>query len=375
MPTKKNTQHPFNDYVKQVVELFVQELKKGTAPWQKSWSIQGVESLRPHSAVTGKNYRGFNSVFLNLVQNLYGYEDSRWLTFRQAQELGGHVKKGEKGTQCIFWKIIEDDDEGELASQEKKGLEPSRRIIPCPFTVFNVEQCEGLRLKKIVVQEHTWKPVEAAERLLKGSKAKIEELPQPEAYYSVAQDKIVLPARGQFNRAEDFYDVCLHELGHWTGHKSRLNRDMGGSFGSISYAKEELRAEIASFMLSSSLGISHDVKSHASYVDNWIQILQKDPKELFRACSDAEKIKDYLFNLDKSLGLSEPQTEVKMNSVSSETEYQNAAQQFSTLCESDRKAVVKIVAQSLKLTKDLNPYQMDLFEEKAQSSIVKGEER
>ena len=140
-------------------------------------------------------------------------------------------------------------------------------------------------------------------KLLDKSGAQIEEIKQNQSYYVPALDKIVLPLRTQFKDAEGFYATALHELGHWTGHSSRLNRPILNKFGTPDYAREELRAEISSMMVCGGLGIKHKAQNSAAYVNNWIDVLKKDPKELFRACADAEKIKDYLFGIDKSLGL------------------------------------------------------------------------
>lgn len=114
------------------------------------------------------------------------------------------------------------------------------------------------------------------------------------------RDQIVLPVPGQFESKDLYYATALHELGHWTGHKSRLDRDMGGSFGSEAYAKEELRAEIFSMVMGDKLQIGHDPARHASYIDSWIQVLEKDPREIFRASADAVKIKEYVLELEKA---------------------------------------------------------------------------
>jgi len=284
----------YNAYVRSVADYFIEEMKKGTAPWQQDWD--NAANVVPVSAVTDAPYRGTNALLLMAVRMSQGYGDNRWLTFRQVQELGGKVKKGEHGTKCIFWKHLVEKDE----KDEDKTVE---RLIPCPFVVFNSEQCENLNLKKFETPVHEWTPLEAAERILDKSGAKIKEIKQNQSYYVPALDKIVLPLRTQFKDAEGFYATALHELGHWTGHSSRLNRPILNKFGTPDYAREELRAEISSMMVCGSLGIKHKAQNSAAYVSNWIDVLKKDPKELFRACADAEKIKDYLFGIDKSLGL------------------------------------------------------------------------
>lgn len=343
----------YNDYVKKVADIFIKKLEEGTAPWQIQWE---TSDATPRSAITEKHYRGMNFLYLALIQQQKQYKDPRWITFKQAIDLGGHVKKGEKGTHCIFWKVIDPEKE-RLKKQENNSVnEPDRDDknevkdsfrIPCPFTVFNVEQCEGLKLKPLEKAEHHWNPVEKAERILRHSGAKIVHAKQNEAYYSLSRDEIVLPLKTQFKTPEGFYDTALHELGHWTGHSSRLGRDMGGGFGSISYAKEELRAEIASMMISDSVGIKHDMNNHASYVASWIEVLKSDPKELFRAAADADRIKEFILDLDREKTLVKESSESKEKKsypiVIRPEEAKAAMQAFKSLPKEEKQQVLKEV--------------------------------
>ncbi len=168
----------FNDYVQSVAELFINELEKNNAPWQKSWTAAEL----PQSAVSGQPYRGVNLLHLMAAQMSNGFSDPRWITFKQAKELGGSVKKGEHGTQCIFWKklLVESP---ENSTQETSCKQSETRLIPCPFTIFNVEQCDDLKLEPLAPQNREWTPIEAAERLLKASKAILEQV-QDRAFYS-----------------------------------------------------------------------------------------------------------------------------------------------------------------------------------------------
>ena len=361
MVNKVSAKSQFNSYVTEVAALFIEEMKKGNAPWQKPWKQR--QPFMPHSAVTGSEYRGINAMLLMLVQDVCGYQDSRWMTFKQVRDQGGSVRKGEKGVHCIFWKELEPEENND-GSNKIEEIESKRRFIPCPFVVFNAEQCEGLNLKPLAneTEKPQWTPLEAAEKILKASKADIRELPQDRAFYRPSEDVIVLPARTQFNSPEDFYDTALHELGHWTGHSSRLNRDLSGGFCTQKYAREELRAEISSFMVASSLGISHDVIRHAGYVKDWIKVIEKDPKELFRACADAEKIKDYLFSLDKTLRLSECKAKPQENALSAnKKEIKAVTEKFALLSEEEKKSAAGTIAKSLKVTLTHNPYQLELF--------------
>jgi antirestriction protein ArdC len=168
--------------------------------------------------------------------------------------------------------------------------------------VFNAEQINGvpplsefLKDKPLV---QIWDVIERAENLLKASKSNISHGGN-DAYYNKVQDKIQLPLREQFDSETKYYAVALHELAHWTGHETRLNRPMEGKFGSEAYAREELRAEIASLMTGSEMNIGHYFDQHAAYVDNWIKILQDEPVELYRASADAQKIFDYMMAIEQ----------------------------------------------------------------------------
>lgn len=286
----------FDDYVNKIASELIEHIEAGTAPWQRPWDGVMTGAV---NATTMKPYNGMNALLLLLQQYQHHYDDPRWLTFKQGQALGGHVKKGEHGVPCIYWKTIELEDETSPSSDPEGLPQPKRLMIPCRFTVFNVSQFEGLDLPAYEVPHHEWTPVEAAERILKNSGAIIFEKSGEKAFYSPDSDSITLPERVQFPTAEQFYDTALHELGHWTGHSSRLNRDLTGHFGSDSYAREELRAEISSMMVSMAIGLPHNTDQHAAYVQNWVSVLRSDPKEIFRATTDADRIKDYVVKFEK----------------------------------------------------------------------------
>jgi antirestriction protein ArdC len=164
-------------------------------------------------------------------------------------------------------------------------------------TVFHASQIDGMPAYEPPARN--WDPLERAEALVQASNAWIEHRNGDRAFYSPAADKILMPEREQFAQADRYYATLLHELGHWSGHESRLKRDLTGTFASESYAKEELRAEIASMMLGTELGVGHDPGQHAAYVKSWIQALRDDPREIFRASADAEKIHGFLMAFDR----------------------------------------------------------------------------
>jgi putative DNA primase/helicase len=292
---------PFHEVV---AERLIEQLKAGTAPWQKPWEPGAVSTYLPINPTTGKRYKGINAMFL-MSQ---GRSDPRWMTYKQAAAVDAQVLKGEKGTLVQYWKFTEEqtkrDDQGKpvLDDNGKPVKIVAELERPRVFfaTVFNAEQIDGLPpLERKEQPEHQWDAVERAERILKASGAVITHAPGDRAFYRPVSDSITLPERGQFSSADRYYATALHELGHWTGHHSRLDRDLSHPFGSEGYAKEELRAEIASMILGDELGIGHDPDQHVAYVGSWIKALEEDPLEIFRASADAEKIQDYVLVFER----------------------------------------------------------------------------
>jgi antirestriction protein ArdC/phage/plasmid primase-like uncharacterized protein len=233
------------------------------------------------------------------------------MTYRQAESVGAQVRRGEKGTGIQYWKwegtrpIVDDSGRTRVNEQGHPQTERVQYARPRVFTavVFNADQIEGLApAASTGTQPPEWERHERAEGLLQASGVPILHRPGERAYYSLDSDHIVLPARSQFPTADNYYAVALHEVGHSTGHPSRLNRDMGHPFGSEQYAREELRAEIASLMMGDELSIGHDPGQHIAYVGSWIKALQNDPLEVFRAAAAAEKMQTYV------LGLAQQQT-------------------------------------------------------------------
>jgi antirestriction protein ArdC/phage/plasmid primase-like uncharacterized protein len=301
---------PFHEVV---AEKLIEQLKAGTAPWQRPWEPGEPNAYLPMNPTTGKRYKGINAIHL-MAQ---GRSDGRWMTYKQAAAVGAQVRKGEKGTPVQYWKFSEEQnkvDESGRPVLNAKG-EPVKETVqlerPRVFfaTVFNAEQIDGL--PPIQKKEQTWSAVERAEHILKASGASITHAPGDRAFYRPATDSIHLPDRGQFPTADNYYATALHELGHWTGHASRLDRDLAHPFGSEGYAKEELRAEIASMIVGDELGIGHDPGQHAAYVGSWIKALQDEPLEVFRAAADAEKIHDYVLAFEQKQVQEQEQAQVQ----------------------------------------------------------------
>ena len=216
----------------------------------------------------------------------HGFSDSRWMTYKQAQAEGGQVRKGEHGTTAIFYTTLEkENDDGETD------------YIPMlkTFTVFNVEQIDSLPLSdEAVFPAETFEPLPQVEALFRNSGATIIEKGQ-NAFFAPSTDEIRLPERCLFTDAANFYATGLHELVHWSGAKSRLNREMKGKFGSEGYAFEELIAELGSAFLMADLGIVGEVQ-HESYIASWLKALKNDKRFIFKAASAASKAHRYLMD-------------------------------------------------------------------------------
>jgi antirestriction protein ArdC len=301
---KASKPDPKVPYYEQVAITLIEQLEAGTAPWQKTWE-PGTIHL-PHNPVTGTRYRGANAVWLAMQ----GRGDPRWMTEQQARSVGAQVRRGEKGTLVQFWKLTDQvavKDERGKPLKDAEGNQVYRRIQldkPRVFSaaVFNAEQIEGLpalEVKVPALDRH-----ERAEALLKTSGVEIRHDQADRAFYRPATDRIHLPPRSSFKTADTFLATALHELAHATGHPARLDRDLAHPFGSVGYAKEELRAEIASLMIGDQLGIGHDPGQHAAYVNSWVQVLKEDPKEILRASRDADKISKCVLALENNRMLS-----------------------------------------------------------------------
>ena len=288
-------------YPELVAQTLIDQLAEGTAPLVRPW--RPGERFMPYNPVSGRNYRGINAIWLMLAGARYS--DARWLTFRQALSLGGHIRRGEKGTVIQYWKWREEhpllDEQGQSVRDENG--DPVKVISelehPCVFSsvVFNAEQADGLPPPPQRLPPPEWQRHEIAEQMLSGLGVSIRHISRDRAFYNPRTDTITLPERSQFPPADNYYAIALHEGAHAVGHPRRLDRDLTHPFGSPGYAREEMRAEIASMILGEELGIGYDPGQHAAYVGHWIKILQDAPLEVFRAASDAEKIVRFMRQL------------------------------------------------------------------------------
>ena len=301
----------------EMINSFIDCLKKDTIPWHRGWS-----SERPFNAVTNTEYHGANALWLTYNQQAQLYKDPRWCTFKQAQSKGWKIKQGSKGTKIEFWSLYDTEEKRKLTRTEAKQLtdeltaeEFTNRVKPVSntYTVFNGEQIEGIPLYEIRKNVlHLDEFLSGRNKLIENMKVGFKEGGN-EAFYSMAEDMIVLPKINQFDNEFEYITTFFHEAGHATGHVSRFNREMPSGRGTDIYAREELRAEIASAFAAQTFGIDYTqnkyMENHEAYIQDYINVLENKPNELFAAIKDAEKISEYLiekgeFGLEKETEMS-----------------------------------------------------------------------
>lgn len=285
------------DIYTRVTNQIVAELERGVRPWMKPWSVNHAAGRisRPlrHN---GRRYSGINVIVLWCAAEESGFASPYWLTFKQCLELGGSVRKGEKGSPVVYANTFtksETTAEGAIVEEEIPFLKQ--------YTVFNSEQCENLpeRFTQLVVEpRETIKRTAAADEFFNNTKAEIR-TGGNQAYYSVTHDYIQMPPIECFRDAEAHAATVSHELTHWTRHETRLNRDLGRKrYGDAGYAMEELVAELGSAFLCADLAITPELRAdHASYIESWLTVLQQDKRAIFTAASHASKAVDFLHGL------------------------------------------------------------------------------
>lgn len=279
----------------------IEMLEQGNVAWQKPWASTGTSLLTPANGKSGRRYRGANNVILLFEQLRNGYNDPRWYTFKQISEIeGAKLRKGSKGIKIEFWTDkVKDKEASQEAGEDvyKKLEKPILRY----FVVFNATMIEGLEPYKASIP--TWDPVERAENIANANGVPVIHDQGNRCFYSPSKDEIHMTPRAAFSNSSDYYTTLLHEVGHSTGHHSRLGRAISNRFGTEEYAKEELRAELASMFLCRDINLNSEYTdaSHAGYIKSWIKVLKEDHNEIFRAAADAEKICDYLLERERLL--------------------------------------------------------------------------
>ena len=298
-------------YHEQFAEKMITAIEAGTAPWQKPW--QPGEQISPQNFSSSRDYRGGNAIYLAVAAVDKGYTDPRWGGYRQIAEAGGHVRKGEKGTPIMYVeyksRTLEKDDQGrpkrDADGHPEYRVEQRDRPMVRIHTVFNVEQTEGLKLPALGKRETPeWEAHQRVEAVVRGSEIRVDHVPGDKAFYQPSTDRVVLPPREQFPTQAGYSHTALHELGHATGHENRLNRPTlmkHEGFGSETYAREELRAEMAAMMAGERVGVGHEPRHGTSYVASWVKALENDPREIRLAAVDAQKAADWLLTRERTI--------------------------------------------------------------------------
>ena len=274
----------------EVTARIIAALERGTVPWRHPWRARGLRN-----AVSHRPYRGINLLVLSLVSMEEGYEDARWLTFRQAEQLGGHVRRGQHGTRVVFWKWPARDEERDGDPDERRGPAfPLMRL----YTVFNVAQCEGLALSDPEAGGE-FDALECAESIVTGYADGPGIFHDAEAaYYVPSRDEVHLPSRSAFRDADGYYATLLHELAHSTGHPLRLDREgyqESAPFGSPVYSREELVAEFAAAFLCQEAGVDASrLDQSAAYIASWLRALEDDRRLAVAAAGQAQRAVDHI---------------------------------------------------------------------------------
>ncbi|MCK1421616.1 MULTISPECIES: zincin-like metallopeptidase domain-containing protein [unclassified Bradyrhizobium] len=278
----------------EITNKIIAELEAGGVPWVQPWGSAAAKAqlALPKSAATGRHYSGINILILWAAATERAFTGQSWLTFRQALLLGGHVRKGERGTTIVYADRFVPADEKRRASEN--GEEAQAIAFLKRFTVFNSDQCEGLP-SEITTTAPPPPPglIEPrVEKLIKATRIDFR-IGGNRAFYVPAEDYVQVPPPQAYFEPINWHRTALHELAHASGHPSRLNRDLSGGYGTRKYAFEELVAEISSAFSCASLGIVPTVR-HADYISSWLEVLREDNRAIVRAASQASKVADYL---------------------------------------------------------------------------------
>ena len=291
---RRSTSRGRSDPYAEITGRITQALERGTVPWRTPWRARGHRNAR-----SNRPYRGINTLVLQMAALERGWSDPRWLTYRQAEQAGGHVLRGEHGTRVVLWKWI-----------EKRSAEDPEQVERFPllrlYSVFNVAQCEGVRLPdrgKSCCAD----PLERAEAVIAGYRDGPEIRHGAEsAYYVPERDEVHLPERAAFTDAHGYYATLFHELAHSTGHPKRLGREgyrTAARFGSERYSQEELVAEFAAAFLGSEAGIDPSrVEQSAAYIASWLRVLDDDRRLVVVAAAQGQRAADHILGREPEAG-------------------------------------------------------------------------
>jgi len=275
-----------NKVYQQVTDRIIAELENGAAPWIKPWTTHAGNE--DQNIISKKPYQGIN----RLILGMSGFSMPYWASFKQWQELGATVKKGEKGTMIVFYSPIQKDS----INPQSGDIESSIYHCLKSYYVFNAAQVEGIDFEVTKAPEKEFNPIPALEDRLIKTGANIKH-GSNSAFYRPSEDSIHLPNKTDFKTESDYYATALHELTHWSGAKHRLDRTKGKRFADAAYAFEELVAEMGAAFLCQDYKIAGDLR-HADYIGSWLKCLKADNKAIFNAAALAQKAANYINELD-----------------------------------------------------------------------------
>ena len=305
--TKTATNTPADIYAR-ITDQIIAAIEAGQDAFEMPWHSQ-TSSARPVNALSGKPYRGVNTLALWCAAHDAGYSSPQWATYKQWQERGAQVRKGEKASSIVFWKMNDTGEalEGAGSAEEENG---SRRIIARGYCVFNAEQTEGHQAPVLPSRPDSVR-VPEAEAFFAALSADIRHGGK-RAFYNSATDHIQLPPFEVFRDPVAYYSTLGHEVTHWTGAKSRLDRDLKNRFGDEAYAAEELVAELGAAFLCADLGLSNEPRpDHAAYVADWLRVLKNDKRAIFTAAAKAQHAATFAHDLQpQPRGEPEPDEEL-----------------------------------------------------------------
>ena len=278
-----------SDVYARVTQAIVDAIEAGTGTWRMPWHHSGADVTRPTNVASGKPYRGINTVSLWAAAYGSGYTSGVWGTYRQWQALGAQVRKGEHATTVVFWKQVSSAADGD-SDEDENG---HRKMFARAFSVFNVAQVDGYEAPPVTMLPDAARHAEAEAFIRNLDITTV--FGGSEAYYRPSTDTVCMPPFECFRDAASFYGVWLHENGHASGAKHRLDRDLSGRFGSAAYAAEECCVEILSGLVLADLGIAHHPRpDHAAYIASWLDVLKNDPRAIFTAASKAQQAADWM---------------------------------------------------------------------------------
>ena len=295
-----------NNTAARIAEQIIDMLKQGVSPWHQSWTTCNEFPM----SADGRKYRGVNVMLLGLLSVLRNYKSPYWLTFRKAKDLGGMVRKGQHGALVMYWHRSEyeatDKDGNPVLDKDGNPVKKSRMLIR-GYTVFNADQCDGLpeKFHPAPTERPKVADVEAARAIWDGYEGRPSLAEGPKCCYLPTQDRIVMPSIDAFESGEEYYASLFHEACHSTGHKSRLNRDMGGGFGSEDYGKEELVAEIGAQFLAQTAGITRTLENSAAYCKSWCEAIKSMPdheRAIIYAAAQAQRAAEWIMGIRNANG-------------------------------------------------------------------------